>query len=83
MARQVRKSRPGKSAADRCCLFSDSPRHLDVSRCHQHDRIELWVNHEPFVLTKEIAMQLGLALCAASVGLDRRRTWSEAASRSL
>lgn len=53
-----------------CCLFSEPPKHLDVSRCQKHDRIELWVNHVAYVLTEGECKALGLALikAAANVG---------------
>jgi hypothetical protein len=64
----MRKPRPGKSDADRCCLFSEPPKHLDVSRCDLHRRLELWVNHVPYVLTRQQAWALGMALVDASTG---------------
>jgi hypothetical protein len=49
-------------------MFSAPPRHLDVSRCERHHRIELWVNHVPYALTHHQAGALGMALMKAASG---------------
>ena len=60
------KIMPPDSPLRRCCLLSEAPRQLDVSRCTKHQRIELWVNHAGYYLTDELAEQLGRALLAAA-----------------
>jgi hypothetical protein len=64
----MRKPRPDRSPLDSCCLAADPPRHIDVSRCDKHRRIELWINHVPHWLTDRQAEQLALALLAAASG---------------
>jgi hypothetical protein len=53
--------------------MSSPPRHLDVSRCNRHKRIEIWINHVPYALTGPQAYQLGLALVAAASGEEGSR----------
>jgi len=65
---QARKVPGPRRTPERCCLLSDPPLHLDVSRCTKHRRIELCVNYVGYVLTDEQAMQLGSALIAAASG---------------